>query len=110
MASCRAKTIEEIDDILEMCDVMKALDISSKGLKTLDDMKARVKEELNAPRDSPSWTAGQVRKNSQEMLLKIPRSNRIGFVFCSDANGKTVQKALRTVTATALNNLHSQIA
>jgi len=76
----------------------------------LDEMKARVKEELNAPGDSPSWTAGQVSKNSPEMLLKIPRSNGIGFDFCSDANGKTVQEALCTMTATALNNLHSHIA
>ena len=112
MASCRAKTIEEIDELSEMFEAMKALDISFKGLKTLDEMKVRVKEELNAPGDSPSWTAGQVRNNSPEMLLKIPRSNRIGFDFSSDANGKTVQKALRTMTATEIEQfaiLHSLI-
>ena len=55
------KTIEEIDDISEMVQAMTALGISSKGLKTLDQMKAKVKEELNASVDRPSWMAGQVR-------------------------------------------------
>ena len=55
------KTIEEIDDLLEMVQAMAALGISSKGLKTLDQMKAKVKEELNASVDRPSWMAGQVR-------------------------------------------------
>ena len=55
------KTIEEIDDLFEMVQAMAALGISSKGLKTLDQMKAKVKEELNASVDRPSWMAGQVR-------------------------------------------------
>jgi len=61
MASCRAKTIEEIDDLSEMFQAMTALNINSKGLKTLDEMKAKVKEELNASEEKSDWTAGQVR-------------------------------------------------
>ena len=61
MASCRTKTIEEIDDLMEMFKVTEALGISCSGLKTLDEMKAKVKEELNPSVDKPSWTAGQVR-------------------------------------------------
>ena len=61
MASCRTKTIEEIDDLSEMFQAMTALGISCKGLRTLDQMKAKVKEDLNATGDKPSWTAGQVR-------------------------------------------------
>lgn len=61
MASGRTKAIEEIDDILEMSQAMAALGISLNGLKTLDQMKAKVKEELNVSEDQPSWTAGQVR-------------------------------------------------
>jgi len=61
MAASRTETIEEIDDILEMFQAMAALGISCKGLKTLDQMKAKVKEELNPSEDKPSWTAGQVR-------------------------------------------------
>ena len=61
MASCKTKTIEEIDDVMEMCQAMTALGISCKGLKTLDQMKAKVRKELNPSDDEPSWTAGQVR-------------------------------------------------
>ena len=61
MASGKTKNIDEIDDIGEMFQAMAALDISCKGLKTLDDMKARVREELHQSVKTPSWTAGQVR-------------------------------------------------
>ena len=39
MASGKPKTIEEIDDISNMLEVMAALGISCKGLKTLEEMK-----------------------------------------------------------------------
>ena len=61
MAASKTKTVEEIDDISEMFQTMAALGISCKGLKTLDQMKAKVKKELNAAVDKLSWTAGQVR-------------------------------------------------
>ena len=61
MASSKATNIQEIDDLSEMFQTMAALGISCKGLKTLDEMKAKVKDELNASVDKPSWTAGQVR-------------------------------------------------
>ena len=66
MASCKTKNIQEIDDLPEMFQAMAALGISCKGLKTLDEMKAKVKEELNASVDKPSWTAGQVRIHQLE--------------------------------------------
>ena len=43
MASCKVKNIQEIDDLSEMSQAMAALGISCKGLKTLDEMKARVR-------------------------------------------------------------------
>ena len=61
MASSKTKTLQEIDDLSEMFQAMAALGISCKGRKTLDEMKAKVKEELNPLDDAPSWTAGQVR-------------------------------------------------
>ena len=61
MACGKSKTIEEIDDLSDMFEVMAALDISCKGLKTLDEMKSRVKTELNQSVEKPCWTAGQVR-------------------------------------------------
>ena len=44
-----------------MFQAMTALNITCKGLKTLDEMKAKVNEELNASEEKPDWTAGQVR-------------------------------------------------
>ena len=61
MASEETKTIEEIDDISDMLQAMAALGISCKGLKTLDEMKSRVKTELNQSVVKPCWTADQVR-------------------------------------------------
>lgn len=60
MATSKAKTIDGIDDFKEMLEVMTALEISSGGLKTLDEMKSRVKSELEQLPNIPSWTAGQV--------------------------------------------------
>lgn len=40
MASPGLKDIDEIDDIEDMIAVLKALNISRKGLKSLDEMKA----------------------------------------------------------------------
>ena len=60
MASGKTKTIDEIDDIVYMSQAMAALGISCKGLKTLQQMKDRVKNELRQSAKKPSWTAGQV--------------------------------------------------
>jgi len=47
MAARKTKSIDEIDDIGEMFEAMAALDISSKGLQTLQDMKDRVKTTID---------------------------------------------------------------
>ena len=57
-----AKDIDAIDDILEMAQAMASLGVSSKGLRTLDEMKARVKETLRmSEKKKSSWTAKEVR-------------------------------------------------
>ena len=61
MASGKSQTIDEIEIITEMFELMKALGISTKGLLSLDEMKTRVKKELNQSVEKPSWTPGQVR-------------------------------------------------
>jgi len=61
MACRKSKTIEEIDDVSDMFQAMAALGISCRGLQTLDEMKSRVKAELNQSVQKPCWTAGQVR-------------------------------------------------
>ena len=61
MAAGKTKSIDEIDDIREMFEAMAALDISSKGLQTLQDMRDRVKCAIAQSSKSPGWSAGQVR-------------------------------------------------
>ena len=57
-----AKDIDAIDDIMEMSTTMTSLGISSKGLRTLDEMKDRVKETLKiSEKKKSSWTAKEVR-------------------------------------------------
>ena len=53
--------IDKIDDILEMATTMATLKISSKGLKTLDQMKAKVKEALQSSEKKSSWTTKEVK-------------------------------------------------
>ena len=53
--------IDKIDDIVEMAKTMATLKIPSKGLKTLDQMKAKVKETLQSSEEKSSWTAKEVR-------------------------------------------------
>ena len=61
MACSSTKTIDEIDDLYEMVKIMEALDISSKGFKTLDELKTQVITTLNQSQTKPNWAAGQVR-------------------------------------------------
>ena len=62
MAAGKTKSIDEIDDIGEMFEAMAALDIPSKGLHKLQDMKDRVTTAIiDQSSKSPSWNAGQVR-------------------------------------------------
>ena len=71
MASRKKKSIEEIDDLFEMFQAMGALGIRCEGLKTLEEMKSRVKTELNQSLDDQSWAADEVRT-----LLKLTLWNR----------------------------------
>lgn len=61
MASSRTKPIDEIDDLSDMFQAMAALGISCQGLKTLDQMKTRARDEIDKSLNKPTWTAGQVR-------------------------------------------------
>ena len=51
MASGESKTIDTIDDVSEMIEVMKALGIPWKPLKGLDQMKSQVKMKLSQVRN-----------------------------------------------------------
>ena len=60
MATGTQKIIDEIEDIEEMTEAMKALGISYKGLKTLDQMKDKLRTSLHQTANKPSWTARKV--------------------------------------------------
>ena len=55
------KEIDEIDDMIDMVRTMTSLGVSSKGLRTLDEMKQRVKEKIRLSEEKSSWTAKEVR-------------------------------------------------
>ena len=62
MAAGKTKSnLDEIDNIFEMVDVMKALDISPQGLQSLEDMKKRVKTVIGQASKPTSWNAGEVK-------------------------------------------------
>ena len=61
MGCSSTETIDEIDDLYEMVKIMEALDISSRGFKTLDELKTQVITTLNQSQTKPNWAAGQVR-------------------------------------------------
>ena len=48
--------IDKIDNIVDMADIMRTLKIPSKGLKTLDEMKSKVKETLQSLAKNSIWT------------------------------------------------------
>ena len=55
------REIDEIDDISDMVRTMSSLGVSSKGLRTLDEMKQLTKETLRLSKKKSSWTAKKVR-------------------------------------------------
>ena len=61
--------VDKIDNIVEMASTMATLKIPSEGLKTLDEMKAKVKETLRSSEKKSSWTAKEVR--TLQYLFKI---------------------------------------
>ncbi|PFX22049.1 Mitogen-activated protein kinase kinase kinase 7 [Stylophora pistillata] len=64
MAEKKTKTIDEIDDLMEMFQAMVALGVSCEGLKSpdIEQMRDRVKAELKQSPSTLSWTAGQLGK------------------------------------------------
>ena len=65
------KEIDEIDDMIDMVRTMTSLGVSSKGLRTLDEMKQRVKETLRLSETKSSWTAKEVRFSRSGSALTV---------------------------------------
>ena len=67
--------VDKIDNIVEMANTMMSLTIPSEGLKTLDEMKAKVKETLQSLEKKSSWTAKEVR--TLQYLFKIWTTSKL---------------------------------
>ena len=65
------KEIDEIDDMIDMVRTMTSLGVSSKGLRTLDEMKQLVKETLRLSEKKSSWTAKEVRFSRSGLALTV---------------------------------------
>ena len=60
MAAGKQKSLDEIEGLLEMVQLMVELGISIKGLKTMQELKDRVRTTLDQSSKSSGWSAGQV--------------------------------------------------
>ena len=69
--------IDKIDVITEMVTTMASLKILTKGLTTLDEMKAKVKETLQSSQKKSSWTAKEVR--TVQYLFKIWTTSKLNL-------------------------------
>ena len=52
--------IRAIQSILEMVKILKSLGISDEGIKTLEEMKNRVIDEVEISQKQALWSPGQV--------------------------------------------------
>ena len=52
--------LDEIDDIQELCGIVKLFNLSTEGLKTFDQMKARLSEHLQRLEGSSTRKVGEV--------------------------------------------------
>ena len=79
--------IDKIDVITEMVTTMASLKISTKGLTTLDEMKAKVKETLQSSQKS-SWTAKEVRTVQHLLKYGLPANSIYKRLF--QYNGRSI--------------------
>ena len=69
--------IDKFDVITGMLTTMASLNISTKGLTTLEEMKAKVKETLQSSQKKSSWTAKEVR--TVQHLFKIWTTSKLNL-------------------------------
>ena len=69
--------VDKIDDIMEMANTMATLKIPIKGLYSLEQMRAKLKETLQSLEKNSSWTAKEVR--AQLYLFKIWTTSKLNL-------------------------------
>ena len=69
--------VDKIDDVMEMVNTMATLKIPTKGLYSLEQMRAKLKETLQSLEKNSSWTAKEVR--TQLYLFKIWTTSKLNL-------------------------------
>ncbi|XP_067035396.1 dual serine/threonine and tyrosine protein kinase-like [Acropora muricata] len=111
MATATQKTIDEIDDIIEMAETMKALGISSQGLKTLDQMKDRVRTILHQTANKPSWTARKAFAILSEAKDEHTRKRKFLLSLYNDAEQrvKVMDQSILSLLQSKVGNIEENI-
>ena len=52
--------LEKIDDMAECCEIMKSFGLSTKGIRTLDEMKATLGKHLKDLKGTSTGNVGEV--------------------------------------------------
>ncbi|XP_066024050.1 uncharacterized protein [Pocillopora verrucosa] len=104
--------IDKIDDILEMASTMTTLKIPSKGLKTLDEMKEKVKEALQSSEKKSSWTAKEAFSVLTEAKKedKRKRATLLNFYERTDVCLQSMDRKVHALLEQNIGNLKEKIA
>ncbi|XP_058949859.2 dual serine/threonine and tyrosine protein kinase-like isoform X1 [Pocillopora verrucosa] len=104
--------IDKIDDIMEMANTMATLKIPSKGLKTLDQMKAKVKETLQSSKKKSSWTAKEAFSVLTEAKKEDERKRAtlLGFYERTDDCLQSMDGKVHNLLEQNIGNLKEKIA
>ncbi|XP_078379497.1 uncharacterized protein LOC144662542 isoform X1 [Oculina patagonica] len=107
-----ATDIDAIDDLGEMFQKMTALGVSAKGLRTLDEMKERVKETLKMSRKKSSWTAKEAFSVLTEAKEEDERKRETLHLFYEDTEVclDKMDEKIRTLLEQNIRNLKEKIA
>jgi len=60
MAPGKAKSVDEMT-VMELCEMMKILDLSDDGLVSVSQMRSRLRDALNQAEKTTNWSVGKVR-------------------------------------------------
>ncbi|PFX33627.1 hypothetical protein AWC38_SpisGene1499 [Stylophora pistillata] len=104
--------IDKINDIVEMVTTMASLKISTKGLKTLDEMKQKVKETLRSSKKKSSWTAKEAFSVLTEAKKEDERKRAtlLHFYEHSDLCLNKMDEKVHTLFKKNIGNLKDKIA
>lgn len=69
--------LDEIDDIAELCEIVKSFGLKTKGLNTSDQMKSRLSEHLKYLEGSSTRKVGEVSNHSPSLVGLITNTHYV---------------------------------